>query len=70
MVAFASSPFVIKLRALSMILEPTPDQDHLRIGHGWDDQQQHLLTIVCDSWDLEVDLHESKVWDGCTPCPL
>ena len=41
----------------------------LRIGHGWDDQQQHIHIKVCDAWDLEVNLNKSKVWDGCTPIP-
>ena len=63
MVAFASSPLVIKLMALSIILEPT-NWDHLRVGCGWYAQQQHILIIVFDPWDLEVDLHEPKVWDG------
>ena len=44
--------------------------DHLRIDHGWYDQQQHILIIVLDPWDLEVDLHEPKVGDGRAACPL
>ena len=46
------------------------DQDHFRIGHGWYNQQQHILTVIFDPEDLEVDLHKHKVWDGGTPCPL
>ena len=66
-----ATPLVIKLRALYIILFRTNHNwDHFRIGHACDYQQQHILIIVCISWDLEVDLHEPKVWDGCIPCPL
>ena len=43
--------------------------DHLRIGHGWYDQQQHIHIITLDGWDLEVDLHEPNVGDGRAPVP-
>ena len=46
------------------------NQDHLWIGHGWYDQQQHILIITLDSWDLEVVFHKPKVGDGGAPCPL
>ena len=46
------------------------DWEHLRIGHGWYDQQQHIFIVVFDPWDLEVSLHNPEVWDGGTPCPL
>ena len=46
------------------------NQDHLRIGHGWYYQQQHILIIILDPLDLEVDLHKPKVRDGGAPCPL
>ena len=45
------------------------DWDHLRVGCGWYDQQQHILIIVFDPWDLEVDLHKPNVQNGRTPCP-
>ena len=43
--------------------------DCLKVGHGSYNQQQHILIIMLDPWDLEVDLHEPKVRDGCTPVP-
>ena len=70
MVTFVSSPLVIKLMALSIIFGSNHDQDNLRVGHGWYDQQQDILLIVFDPQDLEVDLHKPKVWDGRTPYPL
>ena len=33
------------------------DQNILRIGHGWYNQQQHILILILYPWDLEVDLH-------------
>ena len=69
MVTFASSPLVIKLMALSYF-GSNHNHDHLRVGHGWYDQQQHILIIIFDPQDLEVDLNEPEVWDGGTPCPL
>ena len=44
--------------------------DHLRIGSGWYDQQWHILIVVLDPQDLEVDLHDPKIWDDGIPCPL
>ena len=41
----------------------------LRVGLGWYNQQQHILIIMLDPWDLEVDLHKAKVRDGCAPIP-
>ena len=41
----------------------------LRIGHGWYDHQQHILIVVLDPWDLEIDLHKPEVWVGRTPIP-
>ena len=46
------------------------DWDHLKIGCGWYGQQQHILIVVFDSWDLEVDLPEPELRDGRTPCSL
>ena len=46
------------------------NQDHLRVGHGWYDQQQHILIIGFDPQDLEVDLHKLEVLDGRTPRSL
>ena len=68
-VTFVSSPLVIKLRALSIFFRTNHDWDHLGVGLGWYGQQQHILIIVFDPWDLEVDLHKPKVWDGCNPIP-
>ena len=45
------------------------DWDCLRIGHGWYYHQQHILIIILDPWDLEVNLHEPKVRDGSVPIP-
>ena len=69
MVAFMSSPLVMMLMALSLILDPTMT-GNLRIGHGWYNQQQHILILIFDPWDLEIDLHKLNIWDGGTPCPL
>ena len=46
--------------ALSIILDPTT-AGTVKVGHGWYDQQQHILIVVFDTWDLEVNLHEPKV---------
>ena len=46
------------------------NQDCLRIGHDGYGQQQHILIIMLDPWDLEVDLHKPKVGDGWAPCLL
>ena len=46
------------------------DQAHLGIGHGWYDQQQHILIVVFDPQDLEIGLHKPEVWDGRTTCLL
>ena len=46
------------------------DWNCLRVGLGWYNKQQHILIIMLDPWDLEVDLHKAKVRDGCAPCPL
>ena len=43
------------------------DQDYLRIGCGWYDQQQHILIVILDPQDLEIDLHKPEVWDGGPP---
>ena len=45
------------------------DQNCLGVGHGGDNQQQHILVIVSYPWNLELYLHKSEVWDGCTPIP-
>ena len=45
------------------------DWNHLRVGHDWYNQQQHILIIALDPWDLEVDLHKPKVRDGYAPIP-
>ena len=42
----------------------------LRVCHGWYDQQQHILIIMLDPWDLEVDLHEPKGGNGRVTCPI
>ena len=36
------------------------DWDCVRIGCGWYDQQQHILIVVFDPWDLEVDLPQTQ----------
>ena len=41
----------------------------LGVGHGGDIQQQHILIIISYPWNLQVYLHKSEVWDGCTPIP-
>ena len=46
------------------------DQNHLGVGRGGDNQQQHILIVISDPWNLKVSLYKSKVWDGCTTCPL
>ena len=45
------------------------DWNCLGVGHGGDNQQQHILIIISHPWNLEVNFHKSKVWDGCTPVP-
>ena len=70
MVTFASSPLVVMLMALSHDFGSNHDWDCLRIDHGWYDQQQHILTVVPDPWDLKVDIHKPEVWGGRTPVPL
>ena len=61
---------VIRLSALSIILEPTTTRTVSEEVLAWYNQQQHILIIVSNPWDLEVNLHKPKVWDGCTPCPI
>ena len=58
-----------KAQSLIYYFRTNHEQNFIRIGCGWDDQQQDILIIVCDAWNLEVDLHKLKVWDGCTSCP-
>ena len=45
------------------------NQNCLRVGHGGDNQQQHILIIVSYPQNLAVYLHKSMVWDGCTSIP-
>ena len=49
MVAFASSPVVTRLRALSIIFVPTRTRNCLGVGHGGDNQQQHILIVASSS---------------------
>ena len=56
-------------RVVGLSLAQAPTDIDYYITH-WYDQQQHILIIVFYPWDLEVDLHEPKVLDGGTPCPL
>ena len=71
MVAFMQAlPLVIALMDPIYYFGSNHDWDHLRIDHGWYKQQQHILIVIFDIQDLEVDFHEPEVWDGVTPCPL
>ena len=45
------------------------DWNCLKVGHGGDNQQQHILIVTFYPQNLEVYLHISKVCDGCTPIP-
>ena len=45
------------------------DWDCPRMCCDWYDQQQHILIAILDPWDLEIDIHKPKVWDGRTPVP-
>ena len=44
-------------------------QNCLGVGHGGDNQQQHILVVTFYPQNLEVYLHKSEVWDGCAPIP-
>ena len=67
MVAFASSPVVMRPRGFVDYLCAHHDQDCLGVGRGGDNQQQHILIVAFYPWNLEVYLHKSEVWDGCNP---
>ena len=69
MVTFESSPLGYDAHGPIYNFGSNHGWDHLRIGHGWYNQQQHNLIVVLDPWDLEIDLHKPEVWDGRMPCP-
>ena len=70
MVTFTSSPLCYYSHGPIYKLGSNHNQNHLKIGHGWYNQQQHILIVILYPQDLEVNLHEPKVWDGKTPCPF
>ena len=45
------------------------NQNRLGVGHGGDNQQQHILIVISNPQNLEVNLHKSKVWEAAPPVP-
>ena len=67
---FHDPPFCYYCHGPTYNLGSNHNWNLLRIGCGWYNQQQHILIIILYPQDLDVDLHEPKVWDGRAPCPL
>ena len=69
MVTFVSSPIGYHAHGPIYNFGSKHDWDHLRIGHGWYDQQQHILIVVLDPWDLGVGLHKLRYGMAEPPVP-
>ena len=67
--SFCKLPHSHKAQSFVNYLCAHHDQNCLRVGCGGDNQQQHILIIVSYPQNLEVYLHKSEVWGGCTPHP-
>ena len=66
-VAFASSPSSHETQGCIDYLCSHHDQNCLGVGHGGDNQQQHIPVVAFYPQNLEVYLHKCEVWDACTP---